>query len=112
MGIDEHDTEGRVITAEFPDYQLVTVYTPNAQDGLRRIEYRMQWDDAFRAYLLHLEEQGKPVVFCGDLNVVHEEIDLAGRVAIGVLLQQADIGFGCVELGRDFFRRLAGVERG
>ena len=77
MGIDEHDTEGRVITAEFPDYQLVTVYTPNAQDGLRRIEYRMQWDDAFRAYLLHLEEQGKPVVFCGDLNVAHEEIDLA-----------------------------------
>ncbi|MDA1007201.1 MAG: exodeoxyribonuclease III [Verrucomicrobia bacterium] len=77
MGIDEHDSEGRVITAEFPDFQLVTVYTPNAQDGLRRLDYRMAWDDAFRAYLLHLESQGKPVVFCGDLNVAHHEIDLA-----------------------------------
>jgi exodeoxyribonuclease-3 len=75
--IDEHDKEGRVITAEFENYRLVTVYTPNAQNGLRRLDYRMSWDDAFRNYLLHLEKMGKPVVFCGDLNVAHQEIDLA-----------------------------------
>lgn len=77
LGIDELDTEGRIITAEFDNFQLVTVYTPNAQDGLRRIDFRMRWDDAFRQYLQHLEGRGKPVVFCGDLNVAHEEIDLA-----------------------------------
>ncbi|NNC88342.1 MAG: exodeoxyribonuclease III [Akkermansiaceae bacterium] len=77
MGIDAHDTEGRVIRAEFPDFQIVNVYTPNAQDGLRRLDYRMAWDDAFRAYLLHLQKSGKPVIWCGDLNVAHEEIDLA-----------------------------------
>lgn len=77
MGIDEHDTEGRVIRAEFPDFQLVNVYTPNAQDGLRRLDYRMEWDNAFRHYLLHLQKSGKPVIWCGDLNVAHEEIDLA-----------------------------------
>ncbi|MEO1837197.1 MAG: exodeoxyribonuclease III [Akkermansiaceae bacterium] len=78
MGIDEHDTEGRVITAEFADFVLVNVYTPNSQDGLRRLDYRMEWDLAFRNYLKHLEKtRKKPVVFCGDLNVAHEEIDIA-----------------------------------
>lgn len=75
LGIDEHDHEGRVITAEFDDYYVVTCYTPNSQDGLARLSYRMQWEDDFRAYLKKLEEK-KPVVFCGDLNVAHKEIDL------------------------------------
>ena len=73
IGVDEHDHEGRVVTLEFDDYYLVNVYVPNSQDGLRRLEYRMQWEDAFRAYLLGLP---KPVVVCGDMNVAHEEIDL------------------------------------
>ena len=78
MGLDEHDQEGRVITAEFPDFTLVNVYTPNAQDGLRRLDYRMEWDGAFRAYLAREQQaRGKPIIFCGDLNVAHEEIDLA-----------------------------------
>ena len=76
MGIDEHDHEGRVITLEMEDYFLVCVYTPNSQDGLRRLDYRMQWEDAFRAYLNGLRAQGKGVIVCGDLNVAHEEIDL------------------------------------
>ena len=75
MGIDEHDHEGRVITLEMEKFFLVTVYTPNSQDGLRRLDYRMQWEDDFRAYLLSLNEK-KPVVVCGDLNVAHQEIDL------------------------------------
>lgn len=75
IGIDEHDREGRVITLEMADFYLVTVYTPNAQDGLRRLGYRMQWEDAFRAYLTGLDAH-KPVIVCGDLNVAHEEIDL------------------------------------
>ena len=75
LGIPEHDTEGRVITCEFPAFYLVTVYTPNAQDGLRRIDYRMQWDDAFRDYLLALDRK-KPVIVCGDMNVARTEIDL------------------------------------
>lgn len=75
LGIEEHDHEGRVITLEMPQFYLVTVYTPNSQDGLRRLDYRMTWDDAFRQYLLSLDAK-KPVVVCGDLNVAHEEIDL------------------------------------
>lgn len=75
MGIDEHDHEGRVITLEYPELWLVDVYTPNSQDGLRRLDYRMQWDDAFRDYLAGLSAQ-KPVVACGDMNVAHEEIDI------------------------------------
>ena len=75
LGIEEHDHEGRVITAEFPGYYVVTCYTPNSQDGLKRLDYRMQWEDAFRAYLKELETK-KPVIFCGDLNVAHKEIDL------------------------------------
>lgn len=75
LGIEEHDHEGRVVTLEMPQFYLVTVYTPNSQDELRRLDYRMTWDDAFRAYLLRLNEH-KPVVVCGDLNVAHQEIDL------------------------------------
>lgn len=75
MGIDEHDHEGRVITLEMEKFYLVTVYTPNSQDGLKRLDYRMTWEDAFRAYLLALNEK-KPVIVCGDLNVAHKEIDL------------------------------------
>lgn len=76
IGIDEHDQEGRVVTMEFPDYHLVTVYTPNAQAALKRLEYRLQWDRDFCAYLKYLEKT-KPVLVCGDLNVAHKEIDLA-----------------------------------
>ncbi len=75
IGIEAHDHEGRVITLEYPAFYLVTVYTPNSQDGLKRLSYRMEWEDAFRAYLKKLEET-KPVVVCGDLNVAHQEIDL------------------------------------
>ena len=75
IGIDEHDHEGRVITLEFDDFYLITVYTPNSQDELRRLDYRMKWEDDFHAYLKELEKT-KPVVFCGDLNVAHQEIDL------------------------------------
>lgn len=75
MGIDDHDHEGRVITLEFENFFLVTVYTPNSQDELKRLDYRMTWDDDFRAYLLQLDAK-KPVIACGDLNVAHQEIDL------------------------------------
>ncbi len=75
IGIDEHDTEGRVITLEMDKFFLVNVYVPNSQDGLRRLDYRMQWEEDFRKYLLQLDAQ-KPVIVCGDLNVAHEEIDL------------------------------------
>ena len=75
IGVEEHDHEGRVITAAFPEYYVVTVYTPNAQRELTRLDYRMRWEDAFLAYLKKLEET-KPVIFCGDLNVAHREIDL------------------------------------
>ncbi|MBQ3078963.1 MAG: exodeoxyribonuclease III [Clostridia bacterium] len=75
IGIEEHDQEGRVITAEFEKFYLVCCYTPNSQDGLRRLDYRMTWEDAFHAYLKALEEK-KCVILCGDLNVAHKEIDL------------------------------------
>ena len=75
IGIEEHDHEGRVITLEFPDFYMITVYTPNSQDGLARLDYRMKWEDDFLAYIKKLEEK-KPVIFCGDLNVAHKEIDL------------------------------------
>lgn len=75
LGVPEHDTEGRVITLEYPECFLVCVYTPNAQDGLRRLDYRMQWDDDFRAHIQTLDRM-KPVIVCGDFNVAHEEIDL------------------------------------
>lgn len=76
LGIKEHDREGRVLTVEYPDFILVNVYTPNAQDGLRRLDYRMSWDEAFRNHVA-MEATRKPVIFCGDLNVAHQEIDLA-----------------------------------
>lgn len=75
LGIDEHDHEGRVITLEMEDFFLITVYVPNSQDELRRLDYRMQWEDDFRAYVMQLDAI-KPVIICGDLNVAHEEIDL------------------------------------
>ncbi len=75
IGVDEHDHEGRVITLEMEHFYLVNVYVPNSQDGLRRLDYRMRWEDDFRAYLLNLNVK-KPVIVCGDLNVAHKEIDL------------------------------------
>ena len=75
IGIEEHDHEGRVITAEFEDFYVITCYTPNSQNELQRLDYRMTWEDAFRAYLKELEKK-KPVILCGDLNVAHKEIDL------------------------------------
>ena len=75
IGVEEHDHEGRVITAEFEEYYVVTVYVPNAQRELTRLDYRMQWEEAFLAYIKGLEEK-KPVIYCGDLNVAHQEIDL------------------------------------
>ena len=75
IGVDEHDHEGRVLTLEMEDFYLVNVYVPNSQDGLKRLDYRMQWEDAFRAYVCGLAAR-KGVVICGDMNVAHEEIDL------------------------------------
>lgn len=75
LGIDEHDHEGRVITLEMPEYFVVTAYVPNSQDGLRRLDYRMKWDEDFRNYLTELRKK-KPVIACGDFNVAHQEIDL------------------------------------
>ena len=75
IGIDEHDHEGRVITMEMDDFYLVTVYTPNSQDELRRLDYRMRWEDDFQAYLQQLDQK-KPVIVCGDMNVAHQEMDL------------------------------------
>ena len=76
LGLDDHDREGRVLTLEYADFILVNVYTPNAQDDLRRLPYRLAWDDAFRDHVAR-EAARKPVVFCGDLNVAHQEIDIA-----------------------------------
>lgn len=75
IGVPEHDHEGRVITLEYPDYYMITVYVPNSQDELKRLDYRMTWEDDFLSYIKKLEEK-KPVVYCGDLNVAHQEIDL------------------------------------
>lgn len=75
IGVDEHDHEGRVITLEMEDFYLITAYVPNSQDGLKRLDYRMTWEDDFRKYILELDKK-KPVILCGDLNVAHKEIDL------------------------------------
>ena len=75
IGVEEHDHEGRVITLEYPEYYFITVYVPNSQDELRRLDYRMKWEDDFLSYIQKLEEK-KPVIYCGDLNVAHKEIDL------------------------------------
>ena len=80
IGIEEHGTEGRTITLEYEDFYLVCVYTPNAQDGLKRLDYRMSWEDAFREYLCYLDKL-KPIIVCGDMNVAHEEIDLKNAKA-------------------------------
>ena len=75
IGVEEHDHEGRVITLEYGDFYFITVYVPNSQDGLKRLDYRMKWEDDFLAYIKKLDKK-KPVIYCGDLNVAHEEIDL------------------------------------
>ena len=80
MGVAEHDQEGRIITLEYDEFQLVNVYTPNSQRGLARLEYRLQWEDAFRVYVAQLDRK-KPVVVCGDLNVAHREIDIKNPAA-------------------------------
>ncbi len=117
MGIDLHDHEGRLITLEYPEYYLVTVYTPNSQSELARLDYRMQWEDDFFAYLKGLE-QSKPVVFCGDLNVAHHEIDLKNPKTNrrnagftdeerGKISRILDSGF--IDTWRYFYPDLAGV---
>ena len=117
LGAEEHDREGRVITLEMEDFFLVTVYTPNSQDELRRLDYRMEWEDAFRQYLLGLDVR-KPVVVCGDLNVAHREIDLknpkANRRNAGFTDEergkfQALLDAGFVDTFRYFYPDLEGI---
>lgn len=117
LGIEEFDHEGRVITLEMPDFYLVTVYTPNSQDGLKRLDYRMAWDDAFRDYLRRLDSQ-KPVLACGDLNVAHREIDLknpkTNRRNAGFTDEERGkftqlLGAGFVDTFRHFYPDLEGV---
>ena len=117
LGAEEHDREGRVITLEMEDFFLVTVYTPNSQDELRRLDYRMEWEDAFRQYLLGLDAR-KPVVVCGDLNVAHREIDLknpkANRRNAGFTDEergkfQALLDAGFVDTFRYFYPDLEGI---
>lgn len=117
IGIEEHDREGRVITLEFADYYFVTVYTPNSQSELKRLAYRMEWEDAFLSYLKGLEEK-KPVIFCGDLNVAHREIDLknpkSNRKNAGFTDEergkfQAVIDAGFIDTFRYFYPNLEGV---
>ncbi len=101
IGIEEHDQEGRVITAEYKNYYLVNVYTPNSKDGLARIGYRMVWEDEFRSYLKELEKI-KPVIICGDLNVAHNEIDLKNPKT-----NRKNAGFSDEERGK--FKELLGA---
>lgn len=117
LGIDEHDHEGRVITAEYPEFYLVTVYVPNSQDGLKRLDYRMQWENAFRAYVKKLDET-KPVVICGDMNVAHQEIDLknpkTNRKNAGFTDEERAkmselLGAGFVDTWRHFYPDAEGV---
>lgn len=117
LGIDEHDHEGRVITAEYPEFYLVTVYVPNSQDGLKRLDYRMQWEDAFRAYVKKLDET-KPVIICGDMNVAHQEIDLknpkTNRKNAGFTDEERAkmselLGAGFVDTWRHFYPDAEGV---
>ena len=110
MGIAEHDQEGRIITLEFDDYQLINVYTPNSQRGLTRLEYRMQWEDAFRDHVGRLAAQ-KPVIICGDLNVAHQEIDIKNPASnknnAGFTQQERDKMTELLESGlTDSFRHL------
>lgn len=111
LGIEEHDHEGRVITLSYPDYYLITVYVPNAKEDLSRLDYRMTWEDAFLAYVGKLEET-KPVIYCGDLNVAHREIDLknpkSNRGHAGFTDEErgkfeAALGLGLVDTFRYFY---------
>ena len=116
MGIDEHDHEGRVITLEMDDFFLVCVYTPNSQDGLRRLDYRMQWENDFRAYLQGLDSR-KPVVVCGDMNVAHKEIDLknpkSNRQNAGFTDEERNQMTALLEAGfADTFRHLHPTQEG
>ena len=117
LGVDEHDHEGRALTLEYPDFYLVNVYVPNAQDGLKRIDYRMSWEDAFRSYLKKLEKE-KPIITCGDFNVAHQEIDLKnpksnrGTAGFsdeerGKMTELQDAGF--IDTWRYFYPDLEGV---
>lgn len=117
IGVEEHDHEGRVITLEYPDFYFVTVYTPNSQNELARLDYRMKWEDDFLAYLKKLEET-KPVIFCGDLNVAHKEIDLknpkSNRKNAGFTDEErgkftALIDAGFIDTFRYFYPDLEGV---
>lgn len=116
MGIDEHDHEGRVITLEMDDFFLVCVYTPNSQDGLRRLDYRMRWEDDFRCYLQGLDSR-KPVVVCGDMNVAHNEIDLknpkTNRQNAGFTDEERNQMTALLEAGfADTFRHLHPTQEG
>ena len=116
MGIDEHDHEGRVITLEIDDFFLVCVYTPNSQDGLRRLDYRMRWEDDFRRYLQGLDSR-KPVVVCGDMNVAHKEIDLknpkTNRQNAGFTDEERNQMTALLEAGfADTFRHLHPTQEG
>lgn len=117
LGIEEHDHEGRVITAEYPEFYLVTVYVPNSQDALKRLAYRMTWEDAFRAYVMELDQK-KPVIICGDLNVAHQEIDLknpkTNRSNPGFSDEEREkmtalLGAGFVDTFRHFYPELEGA---
>lgn len=117
LGIDEHDHEGRVITLEMEKFYLVTVYTPNSQDGLKRLDYRMTWDDAFRAHLQELDKK-KPVLVCGDLNVAHQEIDLknpkTNRMNAGFTDQEREkfqclLDAGFIDTFRHFYPEQANI---
>lgn len=116
MGIDEHDHEGRVITLEMDDFFLVCVYTPNSQDGLRRLDYRMRWEDDFRRYLQGLDSR-KPVAVCGDMNVAHNEIDLknpkTNRQNAGFTDEERNQMTALLEAGfADTFRHLHPTQEG
>ena len=116
MGIDEHDHEGRVITLEMDDFFLVCVYTPNSQDGLRRLDYRMRWENDFRRYLQGLDSR-KPVVVCGDMNVAHKEIDLknpkTNRQHAGFTDEERNQMTALLEAGfADTFRHLHPTQEG
>lgn len=117
IGIEEHDHEGRVITLEYPEFYMVTVYTPNAQDGLKRLTYRMRWESDFLSYLKKLEQE-KPVIFCGDLNVAHQEIDLknpaANRKNAGFTNEEREkfsalLNAGFVDTFRYFYPDMEGI---
>lgn len=117
MGIEEHDHEGRVITLEYPDFYLITCYTPNSQDGLKRLDYRMTWEDDFKDYMLKLDAT-KPVIVCGDLNVAHEEIDLknpkTNRMNAGFTDQEREkmttlLASGFTDTFRHFYPTLEGA---